>query len=415
VKEDEYFRDGITEDIITELSKIRTLKVFPRPTILPYRDKAVTAQQVGRDLSAAFVLGGSLRRAGNRLRINAQLMDAKTDFPVWSERYDREMADVFEVQDEIARKIAEALRVTLSPQEQEALAAKPTENLQAYDLYLRGRSYARRLTRQDMEFALQMFEKAVSLDPAFALAYAAIANVCAQYHFDHDRAPKWIERAVAASQQASVRGGGLPEVQAAEAWVHYTEGQYEKAINRIRRVIEVAPGCEGAYYLLCRSLFSSGRFHEVADVAEVAVHSSGEDYNVYVPIMNALGALGKTEMRNAFRERRVQALEAHLTKVPEDARARVLLASSYAEMGRAEDSIREMQFGLALRPNDSSMLYNCACIYCKLQRKPQAIEALKKAWDAGFKDPSWARRDPDLALLHGDPDFERLYAAPDGP
>ncbi|HEY8233400.1 MAG TPA: serine/threonine-protein kinase, partial [Vicinamibacteria bacterium] len=97
VKDDEYFRDGITEDIITELSKIRTLKIFPRPTILPYRDKAVTAQQVGRELNAAFVLGGSLRRAGSRLRINTQLMDAKTDFPLWSERYDREMADVFDI------------------------------------------------------------------------------------------------------------------------------------------------------------------------------------------------------------------------------------------------------------------------------------------------------------------------------
>ena len=109
-------------------------------------------------------------------------MDTQTDFPLWSERYDREMADVFAVQDEIARKIAEALRITLSPQEQEALAAKPTENLQAYDLYLRGKSFARRVTRQDTEFALQMFENAVALDPAFALAHAAIANICAQYH-----------------------------------------------------------------------------------------------------------------------------------------------------------------------------------------------------------------------------------------
>src|SRR6266571_3802335 len=143
-KEDEYFRDGITEDIITELSKIKGLKIFPRPTILAYRDKSVTPQQVGRELNAQYVLGGSLRRAGNRLRINAQLMDAHTDFPLWTERYDREMKDIFEVQDEIARKIAEALRVTLSPQELEALAVKPTENLQAYDLYLRGKRYARR-------------------------------------------------------------------------------------------------------------------------------------------------------------------------------------------------------------------------------------------------------------------------------
>ena len=412
IKEDEYFRDGITEDIITELSKIKGLKIYPRPTVLPYRDRPVTPQQVGRELNTAFVLGGSLRRSGTRLRINAQLMDAKTDFPLWSERYDREMADVFELQDEIARKIAEALRVTLTPQEQEALAAKPTENLQAYDLYLRGRSYARRRTRQDMEFALQMFENAVTLDPEFALAHAAIGNVCAQYHFDYERTPKWLERAVAASQRASARGHDLPEVQTAEAWVHYSEGHYAEAVARIRRVIASTPDCEGAYYLLCRSLFSAGRFQEVADIAETAVQSSGEDYNVYVPIVNALGALGKDEMRRGFRDRRVQVLEGHLMKVPEDARARVLLASSYAEMDRAEDAAREMQFALALRPNDSSMLYNCACIYCKLRKKPEALEALKKARDAGFKDPDWARRDPDLTLLHGDPEFERLYPAP---
>src|SRR5439155_1522218 len=175
VKEDEYLRDGITEDIITELSKIKGLKIFSRPTVLAYRDKQVTPAQIGQQIRAAFVLAGSLRRAGTRLRINAQLVDTLTDFPLWSERYDREMQDVFEVQDEIARKIAEALRITLTPQEQEALAARPTEDLEAYDLYLRGKSYARRLTRQDLEFAFQMFQKAVTLDPHFALAYAAAA------------------------------------------------------------------------------------------------------------------------------------------------------------------------------------------------------------------------------------------------
>src|SRR5579864_2805427 len=142
----------MTEDVITELSKVKTLKVFSRPTVLVYRDKPVTPTEIGQQLGAAYVLTGSLRRAGNRLRINAQLVDTQTDFPLWSERYDREMKDVFEVQDEIARSIAEALRITLSPQEQAALAAKPTENLQAYDLYLRGKNYARRMKRQDLEF-----------------------------------------------------------------------------------------------------------------------------------------------------------------------------------------------------------------------------------------------------------------------
>src|SRR5882724_10223463 len=163
MKEDEYLRDGITEDITTELSKIKGLKTFSRAMVLAYRDKSVTAGQVGKELGASYVLVGSLRRAGARLRINAQLVDAATDFPLWSERYDREMKDVFEVQDEIAQKIAAALRITLSPQEQQALSAKPTEDLQAYDLYLRGRNYARRVARQDLQFALQMYENAVAL------------------------------------------------------------------------------------------------------------------------------------------------------------------------------------------------------------------------------------------------------------
>jgi serine/threonine protein kinase len=170
VKEDEYLRDEITEDVITELSKIRGLNTFSRPTVLGFRDKPVTPAQIGQQLGAAYVLTGTVRRAGARLRISAQLVDTHTDFPLWSERFDREMKDVFEVQDEMARKIAEALRVTLSPQELEALADKPTENPQAYDLYLRGKRYARRLTRQDVEFALQMFENAVALDASFALA-----------------------------------------------------------------------------------------------------------------------------------------------------------------------------------------------------------------------------------------------------
>ena len=293
VKEDEYFRDGITEDIITELLKIKTLKVFPRPTILPYRDKAVTAQQVGRELNAAFVLGGSLRRAGTRLRINTQLMDAKTDFPVWSERYDREMADVFEVQDEIARKIAEALRVTLSPQEQQELAARPTENLQAYDLYLRGKSYARRLTRQDLEFALQMFENAVTQDPLFALAHAANAIFCAQYYANFQRDAAWAQRAKAAAEKAIALQPELPDVQVAQAWIRYIDGDLADAIQRVRQAISRKPNCEGAYYLLGRALFAAGRYQEVADIAEAAVEAAGDDYSVYVPIINALGALGQ--------------------------------------------------------------------------------------------------------------------------
>jgi non-specific serine/threonine protein kinase len=412
VKEDEYLRDGVTEDIITELSKIKGLRIFARSTVLAFRDKQVTPAQVGQQLGAAYLLTGSLRRAGRRLRINAELVDTKTDFPLWSERYDREMADVFEVQDEIARKIAEALRVTLSPQEQEQLAARPTGDLQAYDLYLRGKSFARRLTRQDLEFALQMFENAVSLDPQFALAHAAIASSCALFNQHFDRAPDWIERAKAASQKASTLGSDSPDIQVAEAWILYAEGMFDEAIGRVRRAIERQPDVEGGYYLLGRALFAAGQYQEVVDLAEAAVAASGEDYNVYVPLHNALGALGKREaLRNAVQQR-ILVLEAHLRKSPEDARGRTLLATDYAHVDRGDDAAREASLAMALRPNDAMVMYNVACVFGQLGKRAEALDALRKAKDAGENDATWARRDPDLAILHGDPEFERLYPKP---
>jgi tetratricopeptide (TPR) repeat protein len=254
-----------------------------------------------------------------------------------------------------------------------------------------------------------MFENAVALDPDFALAYAAIANVCAQTYFLYERNTVWLERAKAASKKAVGLRPQLPEVLVAQAWILYVDTQYDEAARCVRQAIERKSDCEGAYYLLGRSLFASGRYQELADVAEKAMEAGGQDYNIYVPIHNALGALGKEEAVRNVRQRQILALENHLRSVPEDARARVLLASNYAASGRREDATREANLAVALRPNDALVLYNLACAFCGLENKAEALDAIRKAWNAGFKDPDWARRDPDLALLHGDPEFERLY------
>jgi serine/threonine protein kinase/tetratricopeptide (TPR) repeat protein len=409
MKEDEYLRDGITEDITTELSKIRLLKTFSRAVVMAYRDKTVTAGRVGVELGASHVLVGSLRRAGNRLRINAQLVDATTDFPIWSERYDREMEDVFAVQDEIASKIAAALRITLSPQEQEALAEKPTENLHAYDLYLRGRNFARRVGRQDMQFALQMYENAVALDPSFAVAHAAIANVCAQYYYYFERKQEWIDRVHAAAQKAIATGRDEPEIRCAEAWLDFAQGKYESAVDKIRAALGRDPDIDGGYHLFGRALFESGRYQEVLDIMEEALAHAGENYNTTIPIHNALGAMGKTDALKNYTYREIAIFEAQLKKTPEDARVRVLLAGNYAYQGRSEEAQRELDLAMALRPDDTMILYNSACTLCEMGKTQEAMTALKKAWEAGYKNPVWTRQDPDLAKLHGDPEFEKLY------
>ena len=411
VKEDEYLRDGITEDITTELSKIKGLKTFSRAMVLSYRDHPVTAGQVGKELGASYVLAGSLRRAGNRLRINAQLVDASTDFPLWSERYDREMKDVFEVQDEIAQKIAGALRITLSAQEQQALSAKPTEDLQAYDLYLRGRNYARRVGRQDLLFALQMYENAVAIDPNFALAHASLANVCAQFYYHFERQQKWIERAKAATERASAGRIDAPEIQMARAWVLFAEGRLEESIAVIQNALASNPDLEGGYYLLGRGLFSAGRYQDVVNMMEDALAHAGENYNTTVPIHNSLGALGKTDLLRNYLYREIEVYETHLKKNPEDARARVLLAGDYTMQGRFDDAAREANLAMVLRPDDSMILYNTACVFCGMNKIDDAMIAIKKAWDSGYRDTKWTRQDPDLVALHGHPEFERLYPA----
>ena len=412
VKEDEYLRDGITEDILTDLSKIKGLNVFPRTTVLAFRDQNATAADVCRQLRADYALEGSLRRAGNRLRINTQLVDAASGFQVWSERYDREMSDIFEVQDEIAHKIAEALRIKVTPKEQAELAAKPTENLQAYDLYLRGRSYARRRTTRDMEFALQMFENAVALDPNFALAWAAIANGCAHaQYWSGQGGERYMERAQAASLRAVALAPDIPEVLISQGWILYAGGKYEDAVRLTRAAISRKRDCEGAYYLLLRALFASGKYDEVASLTEEAIEAAGTDYNVYIPIMNALGALKREDAKRHVRQRLLEAFENHLREVPEDARARILRAGMFAQEGRIEDAVREANLAMVLRPNEATVLYNAACTFANLGKRTESLDALRKAWDAGFKDADWTRRDPDLAPLHGDPEFERLYPA----
>ena len=365
-----------------------------------------------RGLRADFALEGSLRRAGNRLRISAQLVDAATGFPVWSERYDREMSDIFEVQDEIAHKIAQALRIKLTPQEQAELAAKPTDNLQAYDQYLRGRSYARRRTTRDMEFALQMFENAVTLDPNFALAWAAIANGCAHAQYWSGPGGTYMERAQSASLRAVALAPDIPGVLISQGWILYAGSRYDDAVRLTRAAISRKRDCEGAYYLLLRSLFAGGKHAEVAALKEEAIEAAGTDYNVYIPIMNALGALGKTDAARDVRLRLTQTLENHLREVPEDARARILLGGMYSQEHRIEDAIRETNLAMTLRPNEATVLYNAACTFSNLDRRGEAIEALRKAWEAGYRDAEWTRRDPDLANLHGDPEFERLFPAP---
>jgi non-specific serine/threonine protein kinase len=229
------------------------------------------------------------------------------------------------------------------------------------------------------------------------------------FYCNYSRDQVWVERAREASGKAVALRWDLPEVQVSQAWVLYAADLHDEAVRMVRKAIERKHDCEGAYYLLCRALFAGGRYQEVVEAAEVAIAASGEDYNVYIPIINSMGALGKKEAVSNMIQRRIAALENHLKQVPEDARARILVGGDYASLGRTEDALRELNLAVTLRANEASILYTAACLFCDLKRKPEALDALRKAWEAGFRDAVWARHDPDLSPLHDDPEFNRLY------
>ncbi len=405
-KEDEYFRDGITEDIVTELLKIKQLEIFPRSEMLAFRDKPVTALQAGQQLGAAYVLEGSIRRAGTRVRITAQLVEASTRHSVWAERFDRQLEDVFAIQEEIARSIAQALRITLTPQEEKTIARKPTENPQAYDFYLRGRSYTR---RYNMEYGLQMFEQAIQLDPNFALAHAGIAYLCGLIYEIHEQSPKWIERGLTACDRATALAPDLPEVLVAHARICYAQKKYEESALLALRAVERKPDCEGSWDILGRAYFASGHFKEAAVLTERAVEANGGDYNTYIPYVHCLVNLGQQKEAERLIELFIKALRRQLEIVPEDVRARILLATQLANFKEHEDeTLRHLQTAVALRPGDPSTLYNAACTYGVLGKKAEALETLKKSFAAGYSNQDWAAKDTDLDLLHDNPEFRKL-------
>jgi serine/threonine protein kinase/Flp pilus assembly protein TadD len=405
-KEDEYFRDGITEDIVTELLKIKQLEIFPRSEMLAFRDKPVTALQAGQQLGAAYVLEGSIRRSGTRVRITAQLVEASTRHSVWAERFDRQLEDVFAIQEEIARNIAQALRITLTPQEEKTIARRPTENTQAYDFYLRGRSYTR---RYNMEYGLQMFEQAIQLDPNFALAHAGIGHLCGLIYEIREQSPKWIERGMAACDRATALAPDLPEVLVARARMYYAQKKYGESALLAQRAVERKPDCEGSWDILGRAYFASSRFEEAAALTERAIEANGDDYNTYIPYGRALRNLGRQKEAEQVTERFIRALRQQLEIVPEDVRARILLATQLANFKEYEDeTLRHLQTAVALRPGDTSTLYNAACTYGVLERKAEALETLKKAFAAGYSNRDWAARDTDLNCLHHDPEFQKL-------
>ena len=344
--EQEYFSDGITEDLITDLSKISGLFVVSRNAVFLYKGKAVKPIEVSQELGVRYVLEGSVRKAADRVRISAQLIDPTTGYHLWAERYDRDLTDIFALQDEITEKIVAALEVKLTAGEQEQVARRYTDNLEAYDYFLRGRAYQVRATKETTAQAREMFERAIELDPSFAGAYAILSHT----HW-RDWRNQWsedtqaLERAFEAAKKAVALDDSLPLAHTYLGWAYVWRKQYEEAIAEGERAIALDPNFAEGYARLGQILIFAGRPEEGIGLVKKAMRLDPHyPPNHLVYLARGYDLLGKHEDA-------ITALRECITRDPDRYAAHKSLAVIYGLLGRREEAQAEVAELFRLRPH----------------------------------------------------------------
>jgi non-specific serine/threonine protein kinase len=409
-KDDEYFRDGMTEDIITELSKIRELRAFPRAAVLAFRDKVVTGPEVGRELNALYVLTGSLRRSGNRLRITGQLIETRTGHSVWAERYDRQMEDVFAIQDEIAQAIARALKVILTDKEKQEIKKAQTADVQAYDYYLRGRQFFHQLRRKGFEYARQMFARAIVIDPGYARAYAGVADCSSFLYMYWDTTDDNLREADRASRKAVELDPESGEARASRGLAVSLNKNFKEAEREFETAIRLDPKLFEAHYFYARAAFQQGDMEKAGRLFEQACIVKPQDYQAPALLGTVYRGLGRIAEASEASHRALQMAEKHLELHPDDARALYLGAGNLADIGERDRALDWVQRALAIDSDEPSILYNSACVFAALGSIEEALDCLEKAMapSKGHWYRQWAAKDADLDPVRNQPRFQAL-------
>jgi TolB-like protein/Flp pilus assembly protein TadD len=406
--ENEYFSDGITEELINALVKVKSLKVPARTSVFALKGKQMTAQEIGRALGVQAVLEGSVRKSGETLRITAQLISVADGYHLWSERYDRKMRDVFAIQDEISQSIVKELQVSLTPTEQRAMQKPQPRDVQAYDYYLRGLKTFHLNGRRNLESARQMFSRAIEIDPSYAPAYAGEADASAFLYMYAGSRDQDLAKAGSASARALELAPDSAEAHASRGVALMLGKHYPEAAGEFETAMQLDPKLFEAAYFYARTLFVQGKSEEAARMYELASSLRPEDYQSVALLITVYQKLGRQAEARKTTERSVALIQRHLEQEPDDVRALYLGGGALVNLGRVEEGLALAQRALTIEPNDAGVLYNVACLYSLAGRVPEAIGYLEKALNAGFSQKEWIENDSDLDPLRKDPRFQSL-------
>lgn len=410
LKNQQYFCDGIAEEIINHLSQLPGLHVASRTSSFSFRNQQADIREIGRRLGVNTVLEGSLRQAGNNLRITCQLVGVSHGYQLWSETFNRTLEDVFSIQEEIAKNVADALELELTDSAKNALGKMATHDIEAYDFYLRGREYFYGARKKTIQFALEMFQRATEKDPDYARAHAGIAD-CHSYLYMHfGGRQEDLESALAASEKALRLDPKLAESHAAYGFALSLANRLEQAEQEFDTAIKLNPNLFEAFYLYARMCFVQNKLEKSARLYETACEVCRAGYQAPILLALVYKTMGESSKANALYARGLHLAQTHLNLHPDDARAYYLAASALAEIGDKQQSIQYAKRALELDPDDAAIIYGMACLHAQLGDVDKALGLLEQAVERGFQHRDWIKNDADLLPISRDPRFEQVLS-----
>ncbi|MBZ5537011.1 MAG: protein kinase [Acidobacteriia bacterium] len=407
-KDQDYFCKGIAEEIISFLSKIKDLNVVSRMSSFQVDASKVDSREIGRQLGVSTLLEGSVRKAGDQIRITVQLINVADGYTLWSERFDREFKDIFAIQDEIASSIARVLKITLSPKERHVLRKIPTANATAYDYYLRGRHFYYDYNKRTVETAVRMFSRAIEIDTRYANAYAGLADCCAYLFMYGGRMETHRTQADGASEKALQLDPESAEANASRALARALLDQYEEAETLFENAIRLDPRLFEAYYFYARTCFTQGKAEKALELYEKAMEVRPEDYQAPLLVAQIYDDLGRPADAERARRRGVDLVESRLNRNPEDVRALYMGANGLVALGENEKGLEWARQALAMDPDEPMVLYNVACIQSLAGRIEEAIDSLERSVQKGLLQKSWLEHDSNLDPLRSHPRFQAV-------
>ncbi len=408
-KENEYFCAGITEDLITDLSKIQKLSVIPRSDVLPFRNKEINSRQVGEALKVQYILEGSVRKGGNKVRINAQLIDVKSGYQVWAERYDRLIEDIFDVQIEVSERIAEALKVSLTKSEKQSLAKKPTDDLRAYDFYIRGSEYLSQKGKRNNDAAIQMFERALSIDSDFSLAYVALAEAYSYNYFWWGGDRSWLDKMIEMNEKALSLDSDLIEAQFGMGMAYFHQKRFSEAKRNFKKVIQVKEDYYPAYYWL-------GLLSDILKDTDTAIQCYEKCVALKPYSEEPWHYLDLIYMRSgnikAARKAKKKLIELGTRKLevnPKEPMTMSRMAICYASLGDSQKALKATNEVIKIAPNDGGILYNCSIAYICIGEIEKALRCLKTSFEMGILNlHNWLEIDPYMEPIRSHPKFQKM-------